>query len=49
MLNKIKNKFIDFLRGVVLFLGHCPDCGEKLFTWSYGKQKCDNCLITYYS
>lgn len=34
------------LKKILLFLGWCPICRTKLFTWSYGKYKCLNCKET---
>jgi tRNA(Ile2) C34 agmatinyltransferase TiaS len=40
--------FLNKLRlRVLLFFGRCPDCGGKLWTWSYGKYKCDRCQETF--
>lgn len=40
---------LKILAKVMLFLGYCPNCNTKLMTWSYGKYKCTDCAITYYS
>lgn len=39
---------LTLIQKIKLFFGYCP-CGGKLWTWSYGKKKCNQCTKSYYS